>query len=311
MAATRLSESQKQELVERFRAGESSQALADAFACSANTVSRVVKAAMEPAEYEQLKQQRTRRGAARQEPDPASAAEPAALPPTEAAAAATEQLPLAVLAAEPARDLAPVAAAEDGQGSDSDSDGSEDSDEADDEDEGEGEGEADDDDRVLAIDDADDFGADDEDDLDGDDLDGDDEDEDGDDGDDDGPDAHDPFRPIPLAGLVQDLPLCEVQPLVGASLPASAWMLVDKVVELQPKPLRDFPELGRLPDDELDRQAIAVYANPRQAKRHCGRTQRVIKLPDLAILERTSSYLLAQGISRLVVEGSLYSLPGS
>ncbi len=309
MAATRLSESQKQELVERFRAGESSQALADSFACSANTVSRVVKAAMEPAEYEQLKQQRTRRGAARQELQPASAAEPAAQPATEAAAAATEQLPLAVLAAEPARDVAPVVAVEDGQGSDSensddDCEASDDSEDSDDDGDAESEGEADDDDRVLAIDDADDFGADDEDDLDGD-------DEDGNDEDDDGPDAHDPFRPIPLAGLVQDLPLCEVQPLVGASLPASAWMLVDKVVELQPKPLRDFPELGRLPDDELDRQAIAVYANPRQAKRHCGRTQRVIKLPDLAILERTSSYLLAQGISRLVVEGSLYSLPGS
>jgi hypothetical protein len=152
---------------------------------------------------------------------------------------------------------------------------------------------------TLAIDDADDFGADDDDD----------DGEEGDDGDD--LDEHDPFRPIALAGLVEDLPLCEVRPLTGADLPASAWMLVDKVVELQPKPLREFPELGRLPDGELDRQAIAVYANPRQAKRHCGRTQRVIKVPDLAVLELTSRYLVAQGISRLVVEGALYSLPGS
>jgi hypothetical protein len=37
----------------------------------------------------------------------------------------------------------------------------------------------------------------------------------------------------------------------------------------------------------------------------------VIKLPDLTLLERTSSYLLAQGISRVVIEGALYSLPGS
>jgi len=37
----------------------------------------------------------------------------------------------------------------------------------------------------------------------------------------------------------------------------------------------------------------------------------VIKVPDLGILERTSPYLVAQGISRLVVEGALYSLPGS
>lgn len=283
MAATRLSESQKLELVERFRAGESSQALADAFACSPNTVSRAVKAAMDPADYEQLKQQRARRGAARQEPVPAAVREP-------------EQLPLAVLAVEPASAAAPASAPAaavvepEDQEDDSDDDAV----------------------TTLAIDDADDFGddedeAEEDDDLDDDDL----VDDDDLDGGDDGFDAHDPFRPIPLAGLVQDLPLCEVQPLVGASLPASAWMLVDKVVELQPKPLREFPELGRLPDDELDRQAIAVYANPRQAKRHCGRTQRVIKVPDLGVLELTSPYLVAQGISRLVVEGALYSLPGS
>jgi hypothetical protein len=54
-----------------------------------------------------------------------------------------------------------------------------------------------------------------------------------------------------------------------------------------------------------------VFANPRQAKRQCGRSQRVIKLPDARVLERTASYLLAQGISRVVIEGALYSLPGS
>jgi riboflavin biosynthesis pyrimidine reductase len=89
-------------------------------------------------------------------------------------------------------------------------------------------------------------------------------------------------------------------------------MLVDKTVELQAKPLKDFPELGLLPEDEQERQALMLYSNPRQAKRQCGRTQRVIKVPDSGVLERTSAYLLAQGITRLVVEGgSLYAIPGS
>ena len=279
MAASRLSDSQKLELVERFRAGESSQGLADAFACSPNTVSRVVKAAMAPADYELLKQQRARRGAR-----PETAPLAAAVAPEPQPAPEPEPEPEPAAPAPPAAVEVPVATADD---------------EADAADAAEA---PDDDDAptTLAIDDADDFGADDDDD---------DEAEEGDDGDD--PDEHDPFRPIALAGLVEDLPLCEVRPLTGADLPASAWMLVDKVVELQPKPLREFPELGRLPDGELDRQAIAVYANPRQAKRHCGRTQRVIKVPDLAVLELTSRYLVAQGISRLVVEGALYSLPGS
>ena len=60
MAATRLSDSQKIEIVARYRAGEGSSELAGAFGCSAITVSRAVKAALEPAEYDQLKQQRSR-----------------------------------------------------------------------------------------------------------------------------------------------------------------------------------------------------------------------------------------------------------
>jgi hypothetical protein len=54
-----------------------------------------------------------------------------------------------------------------------------------------------------------------------------------------------------------------------------------------------------------------VFVNPRQAKRLCGRSQRVIKIPDTRVLERTAPYLLAQGISRVVIEGSLYALPGA
>ena len=51
-----------------------------------------------------------------------------------------------------------------------------------------------------------------------------------------------------------------------------------------------------------------LYANPRAAKRQCGRSQRVIKVPDSAVFERTSSYLLARGITRLVMDGSLIAL---
>ena len=115
--------------------------------------------------------------------------------------------------------------------------------------------------------------------------------------------------PLLLVDHVGEPALC--QPLADAPLPASVYMLVDKTVELQAKPLKDFPELGQLPAGEEERQALMVFANPRQAKRHCGRTQRVIKVPDTRILERTAPYLIAQGISRVVMEGSLYSLPGS
>ena len=81
MAAGRLSDSQKQELVVQYREGVASSALAKAFGCSVNTVSRTVKALLNPEEYEALKKQRGRGGAAQarlplavaEEPAPASA----------------------------------------------------------------------------------------------------------------------------------------------------------------------------------------------------------------------------------------------
>jgi hypothetical protein len=252
MAATRLSDSQKIEIVARYRAGEGSSELAGAFGCSAITVSRAVRAALEPAEYDQLKQQRSR---------PAKAAPVQLLAPPQPPQIQPE------IAAEPETSgpetaAGPATAAED--------DGV----------------------AVLAIEDADDFGDDFSDDF------GDDE-------------LADQF--VEVTPLLADQPgePARCQPLAEAPLPASVYMLVDKIVELQARPLKEFPELGLLPDGEGDRQALLVFANPRQAKRHCGRSQRVIKVPDTRVLERTAPYLIAQGISRVVIEGSLYSLPGS
>ncbi|MFO7628212.1 MAG: hypothetical protein R6W06_01590 [Prochlorococcaceae cyanobacterium] len=253
MAATRLNDSQKQELLARYRNGEASQLLAEAFGCSANTVSRIVKAALDPSEYEALKQQRSR--------PPARRAVAAAV----AGAAPLSAAPLA----------APQAPSSDGE-------------------------DGDDDHRLLAIDDADDFaeaGEDDDIELDGElDL---------------GAEEGQEFVVVPLAlGELQHQPLA-CRPFSAAGLPASLYMLVDKTVELQARPLREFAELGPLPEEEEERQALMLFTNPRQAKRFCGRSQRVIKMPDPAVLERTAPYLLAQGISRLVLEGALYSLPGS
>ena len=246
MAATRLSDSQKIEIVARYRAGEGSSELAGAFGCSAITVSRAVKAALEPAEYDQLKQQRSR---------PAKAAPVQLLDPPQPPQIQPE------IAAGPETSGPETAAEDDGV-------------------------------AVLAIEDADDFGDDFSDDF------GDDE-------------LADQF--VEVTPLLADQPgePARCQPLAEAPLPASVYMLVDKIVELQARPLKEFPELGLLPDGEGDRQALLVFANPRQAKRHCGRSQRVIKVPDTRVLERTAPYLIAQGISRVVIKGSLYSLPGS
>ena len=58
MAARRLSDSEKQDLVGRYKAGESTSALAEAFGCSPNTVSRTVKALLPADAYAALKASR-------------------------------------------------------------------------------------------------------------------------------------------------------------------------------------------------------------------------------------------------------------
>ena len=366
MAATRLSDSPKQELVARFRGGEASGALAEAFGCSANTVSRVVRTALDPQDYEALKQQRGRTpalaagpagGSSLQLPLPAAPAGEEALP-TTSSSPSGDPAPGAPLAASGSQGGAPTipaepgarasdqpAQAEPGPAPEDLAPGSPNPGLPDDQPQfaawvrhqvdGVGQGQApglgepgadlqdsapgDQGHAALAIDDADDFADEAGDDGESDDeSDTDDDGDDGEDGDsvlgsygDGGPGDGQTFVVLPLGQAIEDRPSLTVQPLEPANLPASVYMLVDKTVELDIKPLKELADLGALPDGEGERQALVVYANPRQAKRYCGRNQRVIKVPDSGVLARTAPYLLSQGVTRLVVEGALYSLPGS
>ena len=262
MAPSRLNDSHKQEIVERYRAGETSAHIAAAFGCSANTVSRTVRSLLSADEYAELKIQRAAKGTALE----SSASESSA------------------------PDSAPSTNAEGSKesvGSEADGDAVEDA--AEDED-GNGDGDG----QILALDDADDFG--------GADL---------DDNETFNTDDENVFHEI--AVLPVDLPQVTTQevicrPFASELLPDSVYMLVDKTVELDPRPLSEFPELGLSDPLEQQRQALCLYASPRAAKRQCGRSQRVIKVPDTQVFEQTSSYLLARGITHLVVEGSLFSL---
>ena len=244
MAPGRLTDSQKQELLTRYRQGESSAALADAFGCSANTVSRTVRSLLSAEEYSDLKASRARGSAVKPEP----------------------------VSSEPVESDAVVAQATDEPVDDSAS--------------------------ALALDDADDFGADEPDDF---------SEEEPSGAFAGGEEFHE------VAVLPLDLPQVNTQqlhclPFEAGVLPDSVYMLVDKTVELDPRPLSEFPELGVAGPEELDHQALCLFTSPRTAKRQCGRSQRVIKVPDTQVFAITTRYLVARGITRLLVEGSLYAL---
>ena len=234
MAASRLNNSQKQELVQRYQAGEASASLAEAFECSTNTVSRTVKAALGIEAYAALKEQRAKGTVAiNTEPENQTTQK-------------LEEVP-----------------------------------------------------AVLALDDADDFATNHKEDSESIDLE---------------IEQNNDFFTLPLLAVeanLSDSNPCVSKPLVTSELPASLYLLVDREVELKGTPVKEFSELGRVAPQEEDLQAIALFVNPRQAKRQCGRSQRVIKVPDSSLLDLTAPYILAQGISRIVLEGALYAIPGS
>lgn len=246
MAPSRLTDSQKRELVERYRSGESTAALAEAFGCSVNTVSRTARALLTPEAYEALKKERARGG---------GAGSPAAEESGSPAAVQADRLQVEATPADPIDDQ---------------------------------------DSATLALDDADDFG---------------------DALEDAGEAEEEPeqdFHTVAVLtgqiSLEMESPAPACRPMGPGVLPESVYMLVDKLVELDPQPLSAFQELGAMAAADQDRQAIGLYASPRTAKRQCGRNQRVIKVPDSQVFERTSRYLLARGITRLVLDGTLIAL---
>ena len=244
MAASRLNNSQKQELVQRYQAGEASAALAEAFECSTNTVSRTVKAVLGIEAYAALKEQRAK-GTVAINPEPIN----------------PEQINTE-LENQTTQKVEEVPA-------------------------------------VLALDDADDFATNHKEDSESIDLE---------------IEQNNDFFTLPLLAVeanLSDSNPCVSKPLVTSELPASLYLLVDREVELKGTPVKEFSELGRVAPQEEDLQAIALFVNPRQAKRQCGRSQRVIKVPDSSLLDLTAPYILAQGISRIVLEGALYAIPGS
>jgi hypothetical protein len=307
MAAARLTDSQKQELVRRFRQGESTQALAEHYGCSTTTVTRLARAEIQPKEYAALLERRQKKGGRDQQIPLAIASEPASQD-GPALASPSDSLGGEVAEAFADEPLAPATEQEAPLPTDVEETAGESTagatgplkaevDVALEPEDGPA--------TVLAIDDADDFAAEEE---------SDDDlltsDDDGPDDDDEANQAMGDFHAVAVLPItVDDQRETLPAPWSPAHLPSCAYLLVDKTVELQARPLAEMPELGRLPSEEQQRQALVLFTNPRQAKRQCGRTQRVIKLPDPALLGRTAPYLLAQGISRVVIEGALYALP--
>jgi transposase-like protein len=100
----------------------------------------------------------------------------------------------------------------------------------------------------------------------------------------------------------------QVLPLSAATFPKTCYLVIDRASELIARPLKEFTDLGQIPAAEVQQKTLPVFDSHRVARRFSNRFQRVIKVPDASLLEKTAGYLHAKGITRLLLDGQVYSL---
>ncbi|MET0031168.1 MAG: transcriptional regulator [Limnospira maxima] len=100
--------------------------------------------------------------------------------------------------------------------------------------------------------------------------------------------------------------LVQILPLTEAELPKICYLVIDRASELIVKPLKAFAELGRIPSEEIQEKTLPVFDNHRVASRFSARNQRVFKVPDGRLIQKTAPHLQAKGITRLLIDGQVY-----
>lgn len=103
----------------------------------------------------------------------------------------------------------------------------------------------------------------------------------------------------------------EILPLSEARFPRIGYLVIDGTAELVTCRLQDFQELGQIPESEAQHRTLPLFDNHRVARRFSRRNQRVIKLPDGRMLQKTARWLEAKGITRLLLDGKVYDLGGA
>ncbi|QSJ15900.1 transposase [Nostoc sp. UHCC 0702] len=114
-------------------------------------------------------------------------------------------------------------------------------------------------------------------------------------------------RPLVTRRRPGEIPV-QVLPLSAAPLPKTCYLVIDRASELITRPLKDFGDLGQIPSLETQQRTLPVFDNHRVAKRFSTKRDRVIKVPDSKILHKARTHLQAKGITRLLIDGQVYSL---
>ena len=98
------------------------------------------------------------------------------------------------------------------------------------------------------------------------------------------------------------------EPMIDAKLPEVVYLVVDKKIELIPKLLKDYPEWSYMPEEDLKRVTLEIFADQKHAKRYCSKNEKIIKIPNSKVFIIASKSLKTKGISRIIFDDLLLSL---
>ena len=111
-------------------------------------------------------------------------------------------------------------------------------------------------------------------------------------------------RPLPTPRQEQ----LEILPFEQLVLQRPCYLVVDRLSELITCPLKEFSDLGLIPQAEEQARTLPVFDNHRIARRFSRRNQRIVKVPNGTMLTKTQQYLHAKGITRVLFDGQVYAL---
>ena len=91
-------------------------------------------------------------------------------------------------------------------------------------------------------------------------------------------------------------------------MPEIVYMLVDKNIELLPRMVKDYPEWGFLPQQDLNRMSLEIFDDHNYAKKLCSKNQKLIKIPNPNVFLIASRILKSKGITRIIFNNLLLAL---
>jgi len=118
------------------------------------------------------------------------------------------------------------------------------------------------------------------------------------------------FEITPLDYQIDNLPQKDFSSvsITEVNLPKVVYMIVEKQIELETKPLKEYSEWSFLSEEELKRKTIEIFFDLKIAKRSCSKDQKVIKVPNSNVFRIVAPILVSRGISRIVSSDVLIAL---